>query len=164
MPTGTPHDWTLADLELIWTFDNSNEMTVQEAARSIGISHSHWYGMRSRLQAAGGPQPLFEQLEKARARRYNRASNGKVRLGGREADTLEEALRRSYVIRVSRAGRNGMYEQYTVTVPPLLARPFIEMYGQEIAWEPREDGILLKPVRMLPMPELPSWLQEEETA
>jgi len=158
MPSGMPKDWTLDELELIWGFDVEDGRTVTEAARAIGVSHSHWYGMRNRLQNAGGPQVLFDQMQEAKKHRYNKASAGKARLPSRKPDTLQQALGRVYTIRATRAGRDGSYEQFTVTIPPLVAMPFIELYGQEVAWEPHEDGILLRPVNRVPMPALPAWL------
>jgi hypothetical protein len=160
-PRGIPREWTLDELRMIWEFDgDEGQTTVTDAAREMGVSHSHWYGMRARLQSAGGPEQLFEQMQKAKKYRYNRASNGRVRAGTKTPDTLEDALSRIYLIRVGGSGRDGGQEQFMVTIPPLLARAFIATHGQRIVYEPCEAGILLKPVPKVAIPPLPDWMDD----
>lgn len=167
MPTGMPREWTLEELQTIWEFDgDEGQTTVNDAARGMGISHSYWYGMRSRLHDAGGAEALFEKMQNDKQRRYNRASNGRVRVGKKQPDTVAEAVTRQYVIRVSGAGRDGQYEQFSVTIPPILARAFIAANEgrMEVLWEPTETGLLLKTAPPPPVPELPSWLTAQEDA
>lgn len=165
MPKGQPHEWTLEELQTIWTFDgDEGQTTVADTARGMGVSHSHWYNIRARLQNAGGPEALFAQMQEAKKHRYNRASNGKVRLGRKAPDTVADALRRVYVIRISGGGRSGTQEQFTVTLPPILARAFIAANGGdlEVMWDPRDEGLLLKPVPHPAAPDnLPAWLKDD---
>lgn len=158
MPKGTPHEWTLAELQTIWEFDGDDgQTTVTDAARGMGITHSHWYGMRARLQEAGGPDQLFERMQESKRHRYNRTSEGKKRSATKSPDTIADSVSRVYVIVVCGSGRGGGQEQFKVTIPPLLAQAFIAAHGQQVTWEPTDEGLLLKP---MPKAELriPEWL------
>ena len=157
MPKGHPKDWTLEELQTIWTFDGSDGRTVEEASVALGITRASWYSLKSRLRKQGGPEQLHAKMQKDKLRRYNRAMDPEGRGPRTQPETLEDALRRTYVIRINRTGRDMEQIQYTVTIPPLLAVPFIAEHGRYFQWEPMENGILLKS-----LPEdvngLPAWL------
>ncbi len=153
--------WTLEELQTIWEFDgDAGQSTVTDVARGMGVSHSNWYSIRARLLQAGSPEALYEQMKESKLHRYNRASNGKVREATNKPDTIADSLARVYGIRVGSAGRGGQYQQFTVTIPSLLARAFVASHGGlQVVWEPTEDGLLLKPAPKTSEPEnLPAWL------
>lgn len=163
MPKGIVRDWTLEELEFIWNFDGNGEFkTVKEAMASIGVRHQTWYNIRARLMEAGSPEVLYEKMQEDKKRRYNRASKGKIRRTAGNPLTLEDAVTRTYLIRVGMAGRDSNYEQYSITIPPVLARPFINQFGNEITFQPMSNGLMIKPIPRLPRPELPDWVKEEE--
>lgn len=159
MARGQSREWTLDELQLIWTFNGSDGQTVTAAAEQLGIVYSTWYSMRARLQVAGGPEALFAQMQAAKENRYSPASRGVTRTHHKRSDTPEDSLKRTYFVRIANAGRGGTQPQYTVTIPVALAKPFVERHGREILFEPREDGILIKPVPPVVIPDLPSWLR-----
>lgn len=162
MPRGTPRDWTLDELRLVWEHDGSDGLSPTDHARRLGVSYSTWYSIKSRLREEGGPEPLFERMQEDKKHRYNRASGAKANPGWKQPDTLASALNRIYQLRSSPGGRGGRQPQYTITVPPQLAKPFIDKYGQDVKWEPREDGLLVKPFVPPPLPEIPDWMEGSE--
>ena len=162
MATGVPKDWTLDELKAVWEFDGSDGITYSEFAESLGVQRSTVYGIRARLQNHGGPEALYEVMQIAKTRRYNRASDGHLRQGARRVETLGEALSRVYQIRVGRNGRDGTFPQHTVTIPPRLAVPFVQRYGREVRYEATEEGILIRPLPRAPN-DLPEWLSDEAT-
>ena len=164
MPKGTPKDWTLDELNLIWEFDGDDGSTVLQMADNLGISNGTWYSMKARLRAEGGPEALFAVLQDSKTRRYNRGGDKRATSGrvGGENETLTDALSKTIQITAQNAGRGGAYTQYRATIPRTIAEPFIRAYGDYVRFQVTEDGILLVPV---PKPEIPtsfpSWIEAD---
>jgi hypothetical protein len=66
--------------------------------------------------------------------------------------SLSAALSRVYQIR--RQNRS-----YAVTMPPVLAEPFIKRFGTNVMYELVEEGVLMKPVPIEQGEGLPAWMQ-----
>lgn len=161
MPSGIPKDWTLDELQLVWEFDGNDGRTVSDMTKLLGVTRNTWYSMKMRLRDAGGPEKLYQQMLENRPRRYNRAMDPKRQFAERKRpETVQEAMDRRYSIRTTIAGR-GDRAQYTLTVPPSMAVPWLERWGNEFYWTPVEDGLLLVPV-VDEEKVLPTWLRPQE--
>lgn len=74
-------------------------------------------------------------------------------------DNLVSAVSRVYLIRKTLGAGHGNHVQFSVTIPPRLAEPFIAEYGHEFRWEPQKDGLLMKPISCDESTVLPPWLE-----
>ena len=152
MPTGIAKDWTLEELQTIWNFDSSqSDKTVRQVAAEMGISRQSWYSLVNRIKNVGSPEAMYEIMQDSKTRRNNQGRHVK------QSSTLAEQLRQKYAIRVSASGRDSTQSQYTVTIPPGLAGPFIEEFGREFRWVAVDEGLLIKPLPRI-SDKLPAWL------
>ena len=64
---------------------------------------------------------------------------------------LARALARTYTIR-------GQNRSFSLTLPPALASPFIDRFGNQVRYEVVEEGILIRPVEKGEEAPLPAWM------
>ena len=144
MPRGVAHGWTRDELERVIACHGSAD--YQGLAKALGLKPATIYSMRQRIRIAGGIDQLLEQIHVA----------GEP-LRPRRPDTLAEQLVSRYVIRVNASGRNKQQAQYSVTIPSRLGERWVALHGREVQFVPTERGILIVPIVLPALPELPAW-------